>query len=117
MVIEVAKRARDTVVACGPREEPLFANSAHHLLYYHSIQALFTTFTRYCLQRLAFSGCEAALDVDESSVSQLVGSPSGYKSKNNKHQGPVSFTAYLQRGMFIEKTIYFRKDSLYINCR
>ncbi|XP_050469622.1 exocyst complex component 2 [Bombus huntii] len=89
MVIEVAKRARDTVVACGPREEPLFANSAHHLLYYHSIQALFTTFTRYCLQRLAFSGCEAALDVDESSVSQLVGSPSGYKSKNNKHQGPT----------------------------
>ncbi|XP_068965982.1 exocyst complex component 2 isoform X2 [Bombus flavifrons] len=88
MVIEVAKRARDTVVACGPREEPLFANPAHHLLYYHSIQALFTTFTRYCLQRLAFSGCEAALDVDESSVSQLVGSPSGYKSKNNKHQGP-----------------------------
>ncbi|XP_003399148.1 exocyst complex component 2 [Bombus affinis] len=89
MVIEVAKRARDTVVACGPREEPLFANPAHHLLYYHSIQALFTTFTRYCLQRLAFSGCEAALDVDESSVSQLVGSPSGYKSKNNKQQGPT----------------------------
>lgn len=89
MVTEVAKRARDTVVACGPREEPLFANPANHLLYYHSIQALFTTFTRYCLQRLAFSGCEAALDVDESSVSQLVGSPSGYKSKNNKHQGPT----------------------------
>lgn len=116
MVIEVAKRARDTVVACGPREEPLFANTAHQLLYYRSIEALFTTFTRFCLQRLAFSGCDEALDDDEPSVSQLVGSPSGYKSRSNKHQGPVSFTAYLQRSMFIE-IIYFREDSLYINCR
>lgn len=117
MVIEVAKRARDTVVACGPREEPLFANTAHQLLYYRSIEALFTTFARFCLQRLAFSGCDEALDDDEPSVSQLVGSPSGYKSRSNKHQGPVSFTSYLQRGMFIEETIYFREDSLYINCR
>lgn len=106
MVTEVSKRARDTVVACGPREGPLFANSAHQLLYYNSVKTLFTSFTR-CLQQLAFSGCEEALDDDEPSVSQLVGSPSGYKSKSNKHQGPVSFTAYLQRGMFIEATIYF----------
>lgn len=89
MVIDVAKRARDTVVACGPREEPLFANTAHQLLYYRSIEALFTTFARFCLQRLAFSGCDEALDDDEPSVSQLVGSPSGYKSRSNKHQGPT----------------------------
>lgn len=89
MVMEVSKRAREKVVACGPREGPLFANPAHQNLYYTSIKTLFTSFTR-CLQNLAFSGCEEALDDDESSVSQLVGSPSGYKSKGNKHQGPVS---------------------------
>ncbi|OAD52986.1 Exocyst complex component 2 [Eufriesea mexicana] len=88
MVMEVSKRARDTVVACGPREGPLFANSAHQLLYYNSVKTLFTSFTR-CLQQLAFSGCEEALDDDEPSVSQLVGSPSGYKSKSIKHQGPT----------------------------
>ncbi|CAK9798815.1 Exocyst complex component 2 [Anthophora quadrimaculata] len=88
MVMEVSKRARDTVVACGPREGPLFANPAHQLLFYNSVKTLFTSFTR-CLQQLAFSGCEEALDDDESSVSQLVGSPSVYKSKSNKHQGPT----------------------------
>ncbi|XP_078047507.1 exocyst complex component secretory 5 [Augochlora pura] len=88
MVMDVSKRARDTVVACGPRESQLFANPAHQQLYYNSIKALFTSFAR-CLQQLAFSGCEEALDDDESSVSQLVGSPSGYKSKSNKHHGPT----------------------------
>ncbi|XP_017878512.1 exocyst complex component 2-like [Ceratina calcarata] len=88
MVLEVSKRARDTVIACGPREGPLFVNPAHQVLYYNSMKTLFTSFAR-CLQQLAFSGCEEALDDDEPSVSQLVGSPSGYKSKNNKHQGPT----------------------------
>ncbi|XP_076758036.1 exocyst complex component secretory 5 [Xylocopa sonorina] len=88
MIMEVSKRARDTVVACGPREGPLFVNPTHQLLYYNSVKTLFTSFAR-CLQRLAFSGCEQALEDDESSVSQLVGSPSGYKSKSNKHQGPT----------------------------
>lgn len=115
MVMEVSKRARDTVVACGPREVSLFANPMHQMLYYNSVKTLFTSFAR-CLQQLAFSGCEEALDDDEPSVSQLVGSPSGYKSKTIKHQGPVSFLIHLQRGMFIEKTYYFRADSPYINC-
>ncbi|XP_076291177.1 exocyst complex component secretory 5 [Lasioglossum baleicum] len=88
MVLDVSKRARDTVVACGPREGALFANSAHQQLYYNSIKALFTSFAR-CSQQLAFSFCDDALEDDESSVSQLVGSPSGYKSKGNKHQGPT----------------------------
>ncbi|XP_076670422.1 exocyst complex component secretory 5 [Andrena cerasifolii] len=88
MVIEVSTRARDTMVACGPREGALFSNTTHQLLYYNSIKTLFTSFAR-CLQQLAFSGCEEALEDDEASVSQLVGSPSGYKSKNNKHQGPT----------------------------
>ncbi|KOC62504.1 Exocyst complex component 2 [Habropoda laboriosa] len=88
MVMEVSKRARDTVVACGPREGPLFANPVHQLLFYNSVKTLFTSFTR-CLQQLAFNGCEDALDDDEPSVSQLVGSPSVYKSKSNKHQGPT----------------------------
>ncbi|XP_076242655.1 exocyst complex component secretory 5 isoform X2 [Calliopsis andreniformis] len=88
MVIGVTKRARDTVIACGPREGALFANPNHQLLYYNSIKTLFTSFAR-CLQQLAFSGCEEALDDDEQSVSQLVGSPSGCKSKSNKHHGPT----------------------------
>ncbi|XP_053982220.1 exocyst complex component 2 [Hylaeus anthracinus] len=88
MTREVAKRARDTVVACGPREGALFANPAQQQLYYNSIKTLFTSFAR-CLQQLAFSGCEEALEDDEQSVSQLVGSPSGYTSKGNKHQGPT----------------------------
>lgn len=87
--MEVSTRARDTMVACGPREGALFSNTTHQLLYYNSIKTLFTSFAR-CLQQLAFSGCEEALEDDEASVSQLVGSPSGYKSKSNKHQGPVS---------------------------
>lgn len=89
--MEVSKRARDTVIACGPREGALFANPTHQLLYYSSVKTLFTSFAR-CLQQLAFSGCEEALDDDEPSVSQLVGSPSGYRSKSSKHQGPVSLS-------------------------
>lgn len=88
MVMEVSKRARETVVACGPREGPLFVNPSCQFLYHNAIKTLFTSFTR-CLQQLAFSGCEEALDDDEPSVSQLVGSPSGYKGKINKHQGPT----------------------------
>nr|KAF7438164.1 hypothetical protein H0235_000555 [Vespula pensylvanica] len=88
MVLEVTKCARDTVVACGPRESALFANPSYQMIFYNAVKTLFTSFAR-CLQQLAFSGCEEALDDDEPSVSQLVGSPSGYRNKNNKHQGPT----------------------------
>lgn len=87
--MEISKHARETVIACGPREGPLFNNPAHQTLYHNTVKMLFTSFTR-CLQQLAFSGCEEAMDNDETSVSQLIGSPSGYKSKTNKHKGPVS---------------------------
>lgn len=91
----ISRHARETVVACGPREGPLFSNPAHQILYHNTIKTLFVSFAR-CLQQLAFSGCEEAMDNDETSVSQLIGSPSGYKNKTNKHQGPVSnkFLAY-----------------------
>ncbi|XP_014471188.1 PREDICTED: exocyst complex component 2 [Dinoponera quadriceps] len=88
IVLEISKHARETIVACGPREGPLFNNTAHQMLYHNTIKTLFTSFAR-CLQQLAFSGCEEAMDNDETSVSQLIGSPSGYKSKTNKHQGPT----------------------------
>lgn len=58
------------------------------MLYHNTIKTLFTSFAR-CLQQLAFSGCEEAIENDETSVSQLVGSPSGYKNKSSHHQGPV----------------------------
>ncbi|XP_032690987.1 exocyst complex component 2 [Odontomachus brunneus] len=88
IILEISKHARETIVACGPREGPLFNNTAHQMLYHNNIKTLFTSFTR-CLQQLAFSGCEEAMDNDETSVSQLIGSPSGYKSKTNKYQGPT----------------------------
>ncbi|EZA62577.1 hypothetical protein DMN91_005509 [Ooceraea biroi] len=88
IVLEISKHARETVVACGPREGPLFNDPTHHNLYHSTIKTLFTSFTR-CLQQLAFSGCEEAMDNDETSVSQLVGSPAGYKSQTVKHQGPT----------------------------
>ncbi|KAG7207719.1 hypothetical protein KM043_009335 [Ampulex compressa] len=88
MVMEVFKRARETVIASGPREGPLFATPAHQVIYHNAIKNLFTSFTR-CLQQLAFSGCEEALNNDEQSVSQLIGSPSGGRSKSTKHQGPT----------------------------
>jgi len=87
--LEISKHGRDTVVACGPREGALFNNPTHQNLYHNTIKTLFTSFAR-CLQQLAFSGCEEAMDNDETSVSQLVGSPAGYKSQTVKHQGPVS---------------------------
>lgn len=89
IVLAISRHARETVVACGPREGPLFNNPAHQILYHNTIKTLFVSFAR-CLQQLAFSGCEEAMDNDETSVSQLIGSPSGYKNKTNKHQGPVS---------------------------
>lgn len=88
IVLETSRQARETVVACGPREGPLFNNPTHQTLYHNTVKTLFTSFTR-CLQQLAFSGYEDAMDNDETSVSQLIGSPSNYKSKTNKHQGPV----------------------------
>lgn len=94
--MEISKHARETIVACGPREGPLFNNTAHQVLYHSTIKTLFTSFAR-CLQQLAFSRCEEAMDNDETSVSQLIGSPSGYKSKTNKHQGPVSHHRSLPR--------------------
>jgi len=99
IVLAISRHARETVVACGPREGLLFNNPSHQILYHNTIKTLFISFAR-CLQQLAFSGCEEAMDNDETSVSQLIGSPSGYKNKTNKHQGPVSnkfdlaFTAY-----------------------
>ena len=87
--MEISKHARETVIACGPREGPLFSNPAHRTLYHSTVKMLFTSFAR-CLQQLAFSGCEEAMDNDETSVSQLIGSPSGYKNKTNKNKGPVS---------------------------
>ncbi|XP_011147234.1 exocyst complex component 2 isoform X2 [Harpegnathos saltator] len=88
IVLKISKHARETIVACGPREGPLFNNTAHQMFYHNTIKTLFTSFAR-CLQQLAFSGCEEAMDNDETSVSQLIGSPSGFKSKTNKQQGPV----------------------------
>jgi len=89
IVLTISRHARETVVACGPREGLLFNNQSYQILYHNTIKTLFISFTR-CLQQLAFSGCEEAMDNDETSVSQLIGSPSGYKNKTNKHQGPVS---------------------------
>ncbi|XP_015188767.1 PREDICTED: exocyst complex component 2 [Polistes dominula] len=88
MVFELTKCARATVVACGPRENALFANSSCQMLFYNSVQALFTSFAR-CLKQLVSDDCQDAYDDEEPSVSQLVGSPSGYKNKNNKHQEPI----------------------------
>ncbi|XP_066587508.1 exocyst complex component 2 [Prorops nasuta] len=88
IVVETTKLARETIVVCGPREGPLFSTTAHQTLYYNSIKNLFTSFAR-CLQQLAFSGSDEASDDEDTSVSQLVGSPTGYKSKGHKHQGPT----------------------------
>ncbi|XP_011867775.1 PREDICTED: exocyst complex component 2 isoform X2 [Vollenhovia emeryi] len=88
VVLATSKHARETVVACGPREGPLFDNPDHQALYHNTIKTLFVSFAR-CLQQLAFSGCEEAMDNDEPPVSQLIGSPSGYKNKTNRHQGPT----------------------------
>lgn len=89
IVSAISTHARETIVACGPREGSLFINPANQILYHNTVKTLFVSFAR-CLQQLAFSGCEEAMDNDETSVSQLIGSPSGYKNKTIKHQGPVS---------------------------
>ena len=88
MVMDVANLACETVVACGSRETVLFANPSQQLLYHNAVKALFTSFAR-CQQQLAFSGSEA-LEVDVSTVSQLIGSPVGYRTKESKHHGPVN---------------------------
>lgn len=86
--MDVSKLARETVVACGPREVPLLANTNHQILFHNAVKTLFTAFAK-CLQQLAFSGSEEAMEDDESSVSQLIGSPAGYRARD-KQQGPVS---------------------------
>ncbi|XP_046625884.1 exocyst complex component 2 isoform X1 [Neodiprion virginianus] len=87
MVLEVSKLARETVIACGPRELPLLAHTSHQTLFHNAVKTLFTAFAK-CLQQLAFSGSEEAMDDDESSVSQLIGSPVGYRTRD-KQQGPT----------------------------
>ncbi|XP_018392147.1 PREDICTED: exocyst complex component 2 [Cyphomyrmex costatus] len=89
IVLAILRHARETVIVCGPREGPLFNNSAHQIIYRKVIRKLFTSFSK-CLHKLLFR--EEAMDDDETSVSQLIGSPSGYKNKtnkNNKHQRPT----------------------------
>lgn len=88
MVMDVANLARETVVACGTREATLFANPSQKLQYHNAVKALFTSFAS-CQRQLAFSRSEESLDMDVSSVSQLIGSPVGYRTKENKHHGPV----------------------------
>ena len=92
MVMEVSDLARETAVACGPREIPLLANPAQQSLYHNAVKTLFVAFAR-CLQQLAFSGSEEALTEEDPSVSQLVGSPSCYRIRESKQRGlatPVS---------------------------
>lgn len=88
MVMEVSKLARETAVACGPREAPLLANLSQQDLYHNLVKSLFTSFTR-CLRQLAFSGSEEALEEEISSVSQLVSSPVGYRIRDSKQHGPT----------------------------
>ncbi|XP_043491198.1 exocyst complex component 2 isoform X2 [Polistes fuscatus] len=88
MVFELTKCARATVVACGPRENALFANASCQMIFYNAVQALFTSFAR-CLEKLVFDDCQDVYNDEDPSVSQLVGSPSGYKNKNNKHQEAI----------------------------
>ncbi|XP_012272789.1 exocyst complex component 2 isoform X2 [Orussus abietinus] len=87
MILEVSKVTRETVAICGPREEQLFAGPSQRAVYHNAVKQLFTSFAR-CLQQLAFSGSEEALEDDGQSVSQLVGSPSGYRTRSDKHHGP-----------------------------
>ncbi|XP_033207130.1 exocyst complex component 2 [Belonocnema kinseyi] len=88
MVKDVSKLVRENAVACGPREVPLLANPSHTVLYHNAIKSLFTYFSR-CLRQLAFSGSEEALDDEVSSVSQLVSSPAGYRTRDSKQHGPT----------------------------
>ncbi|XP_034947580.1 exocyst complex component 2 [Chelonus insularis] len=86
IVMEVSELAKETAIACGPREAPLLESPTQQVLYHNAVKALFLAFTR-CLKQLAFSGSEEAADEDDPSVSQLVGSPACYKSRDNKHRG------------------------------
>ncbi|XP_015114591.1 exocyst complex component 2 [Diachasma alloeum] len=88
MVMEVSDLARETAIACGPRETPLLDNIAPQALFHNSVKTLFVAFSR-CLQQLAFSGSEEANDEDD--VSQLVSSPAVYRSRE-KHRGPATPT-------------------------
>lgn len=97
MVMDVLKLARETVVACGPREFPLLANTSHQSLFHNAVKTLFTAFAK-CLQQLAFSGSEEAMEDDESSVSQLIGSPAGYRTRD-KQQGPVKCSTIVSRSI------------------
>lgn len=92
IVSTISRQARETVVACGPREGSLFVDPANRILCHATVRTLFVSFAR-CLQRLAFSGCEEAMDNDETSVSQLIGSPSGYRdwwTDERRRGAPVS---------------------------
>ncbi|XP_024946623.1 exocyst complex component 2 isoform X2 [Cephus cinctus] len=88
MIMEVSKLSRETAVACGPREGPLLAGSAYQALYHNAVRTLFTSFAR-CLRQLAFSGSEDAMEDEEPSVSQLIASPTGYRTRDNKQHGPT----------------------------
>lgn len=91
MVMEVSGLARETAIACGPRELPLLDSPTQQALYHNAVKALFLSFAR-CLQQLAFSGSEEAADEDDPSVSQLVGSPACYRARDNKQRGPATPT-------------------------
>ncbi|XP_043287430.1 exocyst complex component 2 [Venturia canescens] len=86
MVTEVSELARETAIACGPREGPLLANPVQQSLYHNAVKTLFVSFSR-TLQQLAFSGSEEAAEEDDPSVSQLVGSPSCYRIRESKNRG------------------------------
>ncbi|KAF7992409.1 hypothetical protein HCN44_001734 [Aphidius gifuensis] len=85
MIMEVSELSRETAIACGPRELPLFDNIQQQVIYYNAVKTLFISFSK-TLQKLAFSGSEEATDDDDPSVSQLVGSPACYRARNNKHR-------------------------------
>lgn len=89
MVMEVAELARETAIACGPRELPLLDEITQQILYYNAVKALFIAFSK-CLQQLAFSGSDEATDDDDPSVSQLVGSPACLRARDNKHRGTTA---------------------------
>lgn len=86
--MEVAKLAKNTAVAYGPRESPLLADLSHQELYHNAIKSLFSSFAR-CLQQLAFSGSEDTFDEEIRTTSRLTGSPA-YRIRDNKMHGPVS---------------------------
>ncbi|XP_001606239.2 exocyst complex component 2 [Nasonia vitripennis] len=87
MVMEVAKLAKNTAVAYGPRESPLLADPEHQEEYHNLIKSLFSSFA-HCLHQLATSGSEDTFDEEIRATSRLTGSPA-YRIRDSKMHGPT----------------------------